>query len=393
MTHEIKTGNLNFSTGPLNKARIIYLLTAISLVTSTFYLIYFLKFSLTLAAFLNFAAMLLYGLTFIFVHRWNLRYAKMWLFTVYIMHVTLLAWIALPKAAEFHCFLFTVPPSIFLSSEYRHSIDKFGFSAIAIVLFLVTETMDINYFNGALSESRIQILFISMMIGIQLCIVFVVYLFTFDINKYEIERSHHIEELTGALKEIKQLSDDILYSDNVFRTIFEQAGVGVTLTCTQTGKLLQVNKKYSEIVGYSVEELSNIKNFQQLTHPNDLELDLKNLNALREGKIDAYSMEKRYIRPDSSEIWVVLSVTPISEERKQHIGIIQDITDRKLLEAEVKSLQGIIPICANCKKIRDDKGYWKQIESYLREHSEAEFTHGICPECTKELYPNFKRQS
>jgi PleD family two-component response regulator len=57
--------------------------------------------------------------------------------------------------------------------------------------------------------------------------------------------------------------------------------------------------------------------------------------------------------------------------------------------AKVKLLSGFIPICANCKKIRDDKGYWGQIETYIRDHSEAEFSHGICPECTKVLYPGY----
>lgn len=55
---------------------------------------------------------------------------------------------------------------------------------------------------------------------------------------------------------------------------------------------------------------------------------------------------------------------------------------------EVKTLQGIIPICASCKKIRDDRGYWRQVEEYLKSHSHAEFTHGICPGCIKELYPD-----
>ncbi len=57
--------------------------------------------------------------------------------------------------------------------------------------------------------------------------------------------------------------------------------------------------------------------------------------------------------------------------------------------ATVKLLSGLLPICANCKKIRNDEGYWKQIEIYVREHSEAEFSHSICPDCIKELYPDF----
>ena len=54
---------------------------------------------------------------------------------------------------------------------------------------------------------------------------------------------------------------------------------------------------------------------------------------------------------------------------------------------EIKQLSGLLPICASCKKIRDDKGYWKQIEAYISENSEAKFSHGICPECAAELYP------
>jgi hypothetical protein len=58
--------------------------------------------------------------------------------------------------------------------------------------------------------------------------------------------------------------------------------------------------------------------------------------------------------------------------------------------SKVKMLSGMLPICACCKNIRDDKGYWKQIEAYIRDHSEAEFSHGICPTCAKKLYPDIR---
>jgi CheY-like chemotaxis protein len=56
---------------------------------------------------------------------------------------------------------------------------------------------------------------------------------------------------------------------------------------------------------------------------------------------------------------------------------------------EIKQLRGILPICAKCKKIRNDKGFWEMIEVYIGEHSDAEFSHGLCPECAKNLYPDF----
>ena len=73
---------------------------------------------------------------------------------------------------------------------------------------------------------------------------------------------------------------------------------------------------------------------------------------------------------------------------------LQNKRKKELEEAtqKIKVLSGFLPICAHCKKIRDDKGYWNQIESYIRDHSEAEFSHGICPECSKKLYPEYYKE-
>lgn len=73
----------------------------------------------------------------------------------------------------------------------------------------------------------------------------------------------------------------------------------------------------------------------------------------------------------------------VEEEQQILIDSLQKAID------EVKTLRGLIPICANCKKIRDDEGYWRQIEVYIQERSSAKFSHGICPECAKKLYPEF----
>lgn len=60
--------------------------------------------------------------------------------------------------------------------------------------------------------------------------------------------------------------------------------------------------------------------------------------------------------------------------------------------AQVKTLSGLLPICAGCKSIRDDTGYWSRIETYLEAHSQAEFSHGLCPKCLQELYPGVRRE-
>ena len=76
------------------------------------------------------------------------------------------------------------------------------------------------------------------------------------------------------------------------------------------------------------------------------------------------------------------------EISRQHDEI--EIKNKELETAlsRIKRLNGLLPICANCKKIRDDTGYWNNVETYITEHSEAVFSHGICPECAEKLYPD-----
>jgi PAS domain S-box-containing protein len=105
------------------------------------------------------------------------------------------------------------------------------------------------------------------------------------------------------------------------------------------------------------------------------------------------------------EQWSIIKAVPIfGEEGEVRFSVVirHDITGIKVAEqerdrlimklkdalAEVKTLQGFIPICANCKKIRDDEGFWQQIEKYIQDRSDAKFSHSICPECAKLLYPH-----
>jgi hypothetical protein len=76
----------------------------------------------------------------------------------------------------------------------------------------------------------------------------------------------------------------------------------------------------------------------------------------------------------------------LDEERKISADLREAIS-------QVKMLGGLLPICASCKKIRNDKGYWEQIETYIHNHSEADFTHGLCEECAKKLYPGIYKNS
>lgn len=118
--------------------------------------------------------------------------------------------------------------------------------------------------------------------------------------------------------------------------------------------------------------------------------------------------EHLHLDKDGNTRYVEVHADPIFDSGGRVVQMIEyahDVTERKLAEAErerligelqdalskVKLLSGFLPICASCKKIRNDKGYWQQIEAYIGDHSEAQFSHGICPECAKKLYPDFCR--
>jgi len=94
-------------------------------------------------------------------------------------------------------------------------------------------------------------------------------------------------------------------------------------------------------------------------------------------------------------LWYRAKGLAVELEREKRYFLATRENSRDLIErlraalAEVKTLSGMLPICSNCKKIRDDKGYWDHVEHYISNHSEAEFSHAICPDCAKKLYPDY----
>ncbi|KAF0143307.1 MAG: methylase of chemotaxis methyl-accepting protein [Nitrospirae bacterium] len=92
---------------------------------------------------------------------------------------------------------------------------------------------------------------------------------------------------------------------------------------------------------------------------------------------------RQIYREENEPQMILLAIEDITERKKSEEEREKLILELKEALAKVKQLSGLLPICASCKKIRDDKGYWNQIEVYIKKHSEAEFTHGLCPECAK----------
>jgi hypothetical protein len=145
---------------------------------------------------------------------------------------------------------------------------------------------------------------------------------------------------------------------------------------------------------------------ERFIHPDDISKFFKNyekIDGIQGREIITY-FEHRFVSANG-KVRHMLNRTRILKDADGHIiqlsGANQDITERKEAEeekeilivelkeslAKIKTLHGLLPICAWCKKIRDDAGYWQQLESYIGKHSDAEFSHGICPECMEKKFP------
>lgn len=146
---------------------------------------------------------------------------------------------------------------------------------------------------------------------------------------------------------------------------------------------------------------------QHLINQDDLKVSLDNFNKHCKDPTHPYDQIVRYQHKDGSTVWVRCRGIAIRDEIGNPIrmlGAHNDITALKRTEEELlrktkeldiankklkETIGGILPICSSCKKIRDDKGYWNHVEVYISSHSEAEFSHSICPDCFKRLYPDF----
>lgn len=123
-------------------------------------------------------------------------------------------------------------------------------------------------------------------------------------------------------------------SERKLRALFEQAPLGIALIDSTTGRFLNLNPQYGRIVGYSESELLQLT-YKQISHPDDLQGDMTNMQQLHEGELSTFQMEKRLYRKDNSVVWVNLTCVPLWDEsttERQHIAMIEDITERKLAE-------------------------------------------------------------
>lgn len=226
-------------------------------------------------------------------------------------------------------------------------------------------------------------------------------------------RSHDEIGLRGAafndmVAALKRSEEDVKKSEKKLRDITASIGEGV-LVIDEQGRLEFMNPEAERLLGWSAQELIGAELHEMIHHRKAEGLllpaaECASLRVLKTGK-RAGTDDDVFIRKDGTAFPVSYISAPVIDEGKVVAVVIafHDITQRKQAEQErerlilehldalskIKTLSGMLPICSSCKRIRDDAGYWTQIETYLNEHSEAEFSHGMCPECAEKMYPEY----
>ena len=122
--------------------------------------------------------------------------------------------------------------------------------------------------------------------------------------------------------------------------------MGIALIDSLSGHFCEVNMRFAEIAGRSMEELLNTE-WSQITHPDDVQADQDSMALLNAGKINGFQMEKRYLRPDGEVIWIDMTIRPLQfgyETLPRHLSIIEDITERKKSEARIKYLNRVLSV-------------------------------------------------
>ena len=159
-----------------------------------------------------------------------------------------------------------------------------------------------------------------------------------------------------------------------------------------SGYFKRLNRAWEQTLGFTRAELM-AKPFIEFVHPEDRDRTLGQNRAVRSGG-QAHFFENRYLCKDGSYRWLMWNATP-DADRSIIYAVARDITERKAADeeretlvrslrdalAEVKTLRAILPICSYCKRIRDDKNYWHSVETYVSQHTNAQFSHSICPAC------------
>jgi len=197
-----------------------------------------------------------------------------------------------------------------------------------------------------------------------------------------------------------RMEEELRETREQYRALLDASGAVPWEMDTATGEFTYVGPQSSSVLGIGPDDMGNLDKWLSKVDPDDAE-KVRGLYTEASRAETGSEIEYRVNLKGSRQVWIrdwitssvsargeirvrgyMLDITLVKEaemERNRYINELREALDR------IRTLHGLLPICAWCKKIRDDRGYWQQVEVYIKERSDAEFTHSICPECRERV--------
>ena len=200
----------------------------------------------------------------------------------------------------------------------------------------------------------------------------------------------------------RRLLMDLTLQREKFSRAFHSSPYALLLTRLSDGQILEINEGFTAMAGYDDAEARGTTTIDLNLWAQTGDRDAVVAQLAARSRVDGleFSFRKKsgelltglysaVVIAVGDEPCILSSIADITARKQAEQERERLVADREKALAEIKVLGGLLPICMSCKKIRDDKGYWNQIEGYIRSHSQAEFSHSLCPECAHQLYPEY----
>ena len=225
-----------------------------------------------------------------------------------------------------------------------------------------------------------------------------------DKAKTKTQLINELEELRIRISEFETSEEELKKAKDALSIVFDavDSTVGGIIIANNDGQITYVNPSFLRMFEYTEKPQVIGKDAAELFRGEEIRTftDVQAIVDLASGATEEFSVQTQ----DGRLFIVEVSCSNVTNSEGTIVGKMAsfvDITKHKQLDQEreqliqrlqdalskIKVLRGLIPICASCKSIRDDKGYWHKVEEYIRDHSDAQLSHGVCPTCAKKLYP------
>jgi PAS domain S-box-containing protein len=210
------------------------------------------------------------------------------------------------------------------------------------------------------------------------------------------ELEEKVKELEKEAAEFRKAEEALRENEVRLKVVLDTIQAGIVVIDPENHTIVGVNAAAGKMFGAPREQILGSVCHEYICPAEEGQCPITDLGQ------DLDNAERELLTAEGRRVPILKTVVSVTLAGREHLlESFLDITERKRAEeererligqlqnalAEVKTLSGLLPLCSSCKRIRDDKGYWQQIEAYIRDHSEAEFSHSVCPECAKKLYP------